>query len=87
MRRLVIRVGIVLACGIGLLLLGGWLGDLWLESAGGRRLLQHELSKAIGSPASLMISRLLIPAPRTVSILATLSGGKPIEAPSFARAS
>jgi hypothetical protein len=36
-----------------LVLLGGWLGDRWLESAGGQRLLERELSQAIGSPARL----------------------------------
>lgn len=88
MRRLMIRVGILLACGIGLLLLGGWVGDLWLESAGGRRLLQHELSKAIGSPVHLSGDYRMRLVPRVVIVGEALAlglevGGAPVTVESF----
>lgn len=36
-----------------LVLAGGWIADQWLESAGGRRLLERELGRALGSQAHL----------------------------------
>lgn len=42
----------LLVIGLSFYLLGAW-ANAWLESAGGRRLLQRELSKGLGLPVSL----------------------------------
>lgn len=51
--RLLRRVGIVVLAVALLVLAGGWLADKWLESSGGRGLLERQLSGAIGSPVRL----------------------------------
>ncbi|MEJ8566807.1 hypothetical protein [Elongatibacter sediminis] len=53
MRRFIKWLGLGAVTLLALLVIGGWLADAWLESNGGRRLLENELSGAIGMPVRL----------------------------------
>ena len=53
MRRLAIWLGLTVAAVALLAVIGGLIGDRWLESSGGRRLLEDQLTQAVGSPVRL----------------------------------
>lgn len=64
-----------------LLLVAGWLGDRWLESAGGRRLLERQLSAAIGNPVRLRGDYHFRFVPRIVISGRDLAIGTPVNDP------